>query len=161
MSLSPKQARFVAEYLLDLNATAAAKRAGYSAKRAAEQGYQLLQKTTVQEAIAQAQKARSKRTEITADQVLKELAKIGFANSGDFFEWGPDGIRVKPQEDLTSDQQAAVAEVSETKTEKGGTVKIKLHDKLGALEKIGRHLGMFTDNVNVRFPHEDALKGLK
>ena len=68
---------------------------------------------------------------------------------------------MKPQEDLTSDQQAAVAEVSETKTEKGGTVKIKLHDKLGALEKIGRHLGMFTDNVNVRFPHEDALKELK
>ena len=74
MSLSPKQARFVAEYLLDLNATAAAKRAGYSAKRAAEQGYQLLQKTTVQEAIAQAQKARSKRTRNWPRSVSRILA---------------------------------------------------------------------------------------
>ncbi len=161
MSMSPLQARFIEEYLVDLNAAAAARRAGYSKRTAMQKGYALLQMPEIQEAVTVAMQARSERTEITADQVLKELAKIGFANAGDFFEWGPDGITVKPQADLTPDQQAAVAAVSETKTEKGGTVKIKMHDKLGALEKIGRHLGMFTDNVNVHFPHEDSLKDLK
>ncbi len=75
MSLTPKQACFVEEYLIDLNATQAATRAGYSAKRAAEQGYQLLQKTTVQQAIQNAQQARAKRTEITQDEVIQGLKK--------------------------------------------------------------------------------------
>ena len=73
--MTPKQIRFVEEYLIDLNATQAATRAGYSAKRAAEQGYQLLQKTTVQQAIQNAQQARSKRTEITQDEVIEGLRK--------------------------------------------------------------------------------------
>ena len=75
MSLTPKQARFVEEYLIDLNATAAAKRAGYSAKTAEQQGYQLLQKTLVQQAIQNAQQARSERTEVTQDQVIRGLQK--------------------------------------------------------------------------------------
>lgn len=74
--LTPKQARFVEEYLVDLNATAAAIRAGYSCKRASEIGWQLLQKTTVQQAIQTAQTARSERTEITADYVLTNLKEI-------------------------------------------------------------------------------------
>ncbi len=73
--MTPKQTRFVEEYLIDLNATQAATRAGYSAKRAAEQGYQLLQKTTVQQAIQNAQQTRSKRTEITQDEVIEGLRK--------------------------------------------------------------------------------------
>jgi phage terminase small subunit len=161
MSLTPKQTRFIEEFLLDLNATAAAIRAGYSKRTAKQKAWKLRETPEIKAAIATAIEARSERTEITADQVLEELAKIGFANSGDFFEWGPDGIRVKPQADLTPEQQAAVAEVSETKTKEGGTVKVKLHDKVAALDKIGRHLGMFTDNLNLRLPHEDALKDLK
>ena len=161
MSLTPKQTRFIEEFLLDLNATAAAIRAGYSKRTAKQKAWKLRETPEIKAAITAAIEARSERTEITADQVLEELAKIGFANSGDFFEWGPDGIKVKPQADLTSEQQAAVAEVSETKTKEGGTVKVKLHDKVGALDKIGRHLGMFTDNINLRLPHEDALKDLK
>ena len=69
-ALTAKQSRFVEEYLVDLNATQAAARAGYSAKTAEQQGYQLLQKTSVQQAIAEAMSKRSERTEITADQVL-------------------------------------------------------------------------------------------
>ena len=104
----------------------------------------------VAEAIQAAQEARSNRTEITADRVLEELAKVGFANAGDYFDWGPDGITVKNKADLTPEQQAAVAEISETITQSGGTVRIKLHDKIGALEKIGKHLGMCRDIVEVR-----------
>jgi len=77
--LTNKQARFVDEYLVDLNATQAAIRAGYSEKTAMEQGYQLLQKTSVQERIQILMNERSKRTEITADQVLEGIADIAFA----------------------------------------------------------------------------------
>ena len=67
MALTDKQKRFVEDYLVDLNATQAAVRAGYSAKTAEQQAYQLLQKTSVSEAIAAAQAARSERTELTQD----------------------------------------------------------------------------------------------
>lgn len=76
MALTDKQAKFVDEYLIDLNATQAAIRAGYSANRASEIGYQQLQKTTVQEAIAEAMENRSKRVQRTADDVMRDLAAI-------------------------------------------------------------------------------------
>jgi phage terminase small subunit len=163
--LTPKQAQFVKEFLVDLNGTAAARRAGYSAKTAEQQGYQLLQKTSVKKAVAKAMQARSERTEITADQVLKELALIGFSDMRDFTSWGPDGVKLEESGELTEDQARAVAEVSETKTEHGGTVRFKLHDKRASLVDIGRHLNMFTDNVNLSggltLTHEQALGQLK
>jgi phage terminase small subunit len=76
MALTDKQAKFVDEYLIDLNATQAAIRAGYSANRASEIGYQQLRKTTVQEAIAEAMEKRSKRVQRTADDVMRDLAAI-------------------------------------------------------------------------------------
>lgn len=83
MALTPKQERFVQEYLLDLNATAAAKRAGYSEKRASELGYQLLHKTTVQTAIQRAVISRSQRTEVTQDYVIEKLMAIADKRASD------------------------------------------------------------------------------
>lgn len=83
MALTPKQERFVQEYLVDLNATAAAKRAGYSSKRASELGYQLLQKTTVQTAIQNAQLERQKRTKVTQDYVIGKLMEIADKDASD------------------------------------------------------------------------------
>ena len=143
--LTPKQARFVEEYMIDLNATQAAIRAGYSAKRASEIGYQLLQKTTVQETVTDAQMARSERTRITADQVLEELAIVGFSNIGDYVKWEQDELTLTKSEDLTERQLAAVAEVSRRPGEHGDTIRFKLHNKLAALVSMGRHLGMFVD----------------
>jgi len=74
--LTARQERFVAEYLIDLNATQAAIRAGYSQKRASEMAYQLLQKPTVQAAVEQAKRAQAKRVQITADDVLRDLIEI-------------------------------------------------------------------------------------
>ena len=82
-TLTPKQERFVQEYLVDLNATQAAIRAGYSKNRASELGYQLLQKTTVQSAVQKAQKDRSKRTEITQDYVINKLKAIADQEASD------------------------------------------------------------------------------
>lgn len=145
--LTPKQAAFVVEYLVDLNATQAAIRAGYSAKTAYRIGAELLHKTSVAEAIQKAQARREVRTEITQDQVVTELAKIAFGNVRDVMEWGPRGVTLKDSAALTEAQAAGVAEVSESVTKDGGSIKLKRHDKVKALELLGRHLGMFTDKV--------------
>jgi len=81
VALTAKQQRFVEEYLIDLNATQAAKRAGY---KNAEIGRQLITKNNVSGAIQEALKKRSSRTEITQDQVLEELAKVGFKKAADY-----------------------------------------------------------------------------
>jgi phage terminase small subunit len=151
MALTAKQRAFVNEYLIDLNATQAAIRAGYSEKTADQQGHQLLKKTLVAAAIAKAQAKREARTEITQDMVMRELARIGFADIRKAVRWGAvpdvseDGEMVYPvelvaSEDVDDDTAAAISEVSLT----AQGVKIKFADKLAALEKIGKHLGMFT-----------------
>lgn len=147
--LTPKQARFVDEYLVDLNATQAAIRAGYSAKTAEWIGPQLLGKTHVAEAVAERMKARSERTEITQDRVLAELAKIAFADQRAVMEWGPNGVRLRDSTLLSDDEAAIVSEVSESVTASGGTLKLKTHDKVGALKLLGEHLGMFKQKVEV------------
>ena len=84
MALTVKQERFVEEYLVDLNATQAAIRAGYSSKTAEQMGYQLLQKTSVQKALQEAIEERSKRTGITQEKVIEEIGKIAFAEAHDY-----------------------------------------------------------------------------
>lgn len=153
--LSPKQQRFVEEYLIDLNATQAAIRAGYSKKTASEMGYENLNKPQILDAITHAKAERSARTEITQDMVLQELAKIGFADIRNVAAWGStpvvdeDGSMTYPVELINSAEiddktAAAISEVSLT----AQGVKVKMIDKKGALDSIGKHLGMFTDKVD-------------
>ncbi len=154
--LTSKQQRFIDEYLIDLNATQAAIRAGYSMKTARFIGAENLTKPNIAAAIEKAIGERSRRTEITQDSVLRELALIGFADMADFTQWSPDGVTLKASEDLTPEHTRIVAEVSQTKTDHGGTIKFKLHDKQAALVNLGRHLGLFMDNLKVH-----GLEGLK
>ena len=148
--LTAKQKCFVEEYLVDLNATQAAIRAGYSAKRAGELGYQLLQKTTVQNAIADGKAQRASRTEITADRVLTEIARLAFFDIRRLVD--NDGKPI-PMQELDDDTAAAIAgldlveyyEVNDEgkKVFAGRVKKYKLADKKGSLELLGRHLGLF------------------
>jgi len=141
--MTPKQSAFVREYLAGgLNATQAAIRAGYSEATAYSQGERLLRHVEVAGAISEAQSERARRLEITADRVAQEYARIAFANVGDVLEFGPDGVTIREMADLTPDQLAAIAEVSETKTQAGGTVRVKQHDKLGALNALAKLLGL-------------------
>lgn len=159
--LTPKQQMFVEEYLIDLNATQAAIRAGYSVKNAGKIGPELLGKTRIKQAVDKALAARSRRTGITQDRVLAELAKIAFADMSTFVRWGPDGITLVPSDTLDGDDTACVSEISEVEiqTDFGTkkTTKIKLHDKRAALEALGKHLGLFKDNGG---PVEIALADL-
>ena len=145
--LTPRQQRFVEEYLVDLNGTQAAIRAGYSAKCADVQGSRLLANAKISEAVVKAKADRSKRTQITADRVLQEYARIAFSDMRTFAEWSKDGVTLKDSDELPDDTAACVAEVSETTSEKGGSIKFKLHDKKGALDSVARHLGMFKEEV--------------
>lgn len=159
--LNEKQARFAQEYLIDLNATQAAIRAGYSAKTAGQQGFDLLKNPEIEAAVAKGIAERSKRVEISADRVLQELAKIAFVDIRKAVRWGrspvdeaskkasPNGlgmypVELVPSDEIDDDTAAAVSEVSLTET----GIKIKLHDKRGALVDLGKHLGLFVDKVD-------------
>jgi phage terminase small subunit len=144
--LTDKEIKFSQEYVIDLDATKAAKRAGYSEKTSGQIGWRLLQKTHVAAEIQKAMDSRSKRTEITADRVLQELARIGFVDPRKIMKVDENGNFVITASDLLDfDDAACISEIQQTVTEHGGSIKIKLHDKLGALDKIGRHLKLFTD----------------
>jgi len=118
MELTPKQKRFVAEYLIDLNATQAAIRTGYSAKTAASQGARLLKQGGVARAVQAAQQARAVRTEITQDRVLQELARIAFFDIRRLYR--EDGSMKDPCE-LDADTAAALASIEvKEELERGG-----------------------------------------
>ena len=134
--LTPKQRAFVAEYLVDLCATQAAIRSGYSVKTAGWIGPQLLTKTHIAAEIEKAMANREKRTLVTADAVITELAKIGFSNMQDYVG---ESFSVQDIQGLTRDQAAAIQEI----TIDGDKIRFKLADKRAALVDIGRHLGIF------------------
>jgi phage terminase small subunit len=150
--MNRKRQRFVEEYLIDLNATQAAIRAGYSAKTARSIGQENLTIPDIQNAIDAALAERAKKTEITADRVVQELARIAFVDFRQVTSWGPDGVRLLSSDELSDDEAAIVSEVSETTTETGGSLKVKRYDKLKALELLGRHLGMFIDKKELSGP---------
>ncbi len=144
MALHPKRQRFADEYLVDLNATKAAERAGYSTKSAsaATIGSRLLQDAEVAKAVADGLEAHAARRQNTADRVLKEIAMLAFADQRGVMSWGLEGIGLRPSVDLTDDEAAAVVDVSVTTTGKQTTLKVKTADKLSALRMFRQHLGL-------------------
>ena len=152
--LTPKQKRFVAEYLVDLNATAAAKRAGYSEKTAEQVGYQLLQKTTVSAAIQNRRDKLQSKLEITQETVLQELASIAFASGADFVNVTGDGrVAVKATDEVPREKLPAIAGIKQNQF----GVEIKLHDKARALELLGKHLGLFVPGSTPAESRENNL----
>ncbi|MGN0706757.1 MAG: terminase small subunit [Faecalibacterium sp.] len=135
--MTDKQRRFCEEYMIDLNATQAAIRAGYSLQTAEQIGYQLLQKTSVCAEIARLQAAQSARTGINADRVLREYARIAFANLPDIA--GEDGTL---RDGLSRDDASAIQSVRVKITDSGVEREVKLHDKLHALDALAKHLGI-------------------
>lgn len=142
--MTKKQKRFVEEYLIDLNATQAAIRAGYSPDTAKSIGSENLTKPDIQARIAKAMAERSRRTGVNADRVIMELAKIAFVNASDVID--ADTATVKA--DALPEDTAAIQSVKvKTFGEDGLEREIKMADKLKALELLGKHLGMFKDKV--------------
>ena len=142
--MTKKQKRFIEEYLIDLNATQAAIRAGYSSDTAYSIGNENLKKPEIKACIDKAMAERSRRTGVNADRVLMELAKVAFVNASDVID--ADTATVKA--DALPEDTAAIQSVKvKTFGEDGLEREIKMADKLKALELLGKHLGMFKDKV--------------
>lgn len=159
-ALSAKQQAFVEEYLVDLNATQAAIRAGYSPKTANEQAARLLAKASVSQAVAEAKARRTERTEITQDRVLQELYRLAFVDVRKFFN--ADGTPKKIHE-LDDDAAAAlngfeVNEIVAGEVHIGETKKFKLVEKKGAIELLMRHMGMLNDKLKLQGDAEQPLQ---
>lgn len=135
--MTDKQKRFCEEYMIDLNATQAAIRAGYSPKTANEQGAQNLVKLSSY--ISQLQAEQSRRTGICADRVLQEIAKVAFANAGDIITKSGELKDDAARDDLAAVQSVKVKFFGEDGIER----EVRLNDKLKALELLGKHLGVF------------------
>lgn len=148
--LTARQMRFCEEYLVDLNATQAAIRAGYSAKTAHASGPRMLENVRVQAKISELQAARSERTEITQDAVLERLAQIAFSKGSRFFKLTKDGepyvdLRDATEADLDLLREVQVEDFVDGRGEDARLVrkvKIKLADPMPALNLIAQHLGM-------------------
>jgi phage terminase small subunit len=153
MPLTPKQQRFVTEYLIDLNATQAAIRCGYSEATAKSQGSRLLTNADVAAAIAAGQAQRFARAELTADRVLEELRRLAFADIRTLFD---EAGNWKPIASLTAEEAAQIEQFEVIiKNASAGdghldTIhKIKRTDKLKALELLAKHFALLVERVQV------------
>ncbi|MBL4837744.1 MAG: terminase small subunit [Kordiimonadaceae bacterium] len=147
--LNTKQRMFVDEYLVDLNATQAAIRAGYAAGSADGQGSRLLANVHVKAQIDMAMRKRAERTKITQDRVMAEFAKIGFASMADYLRMDENGHAFVDLSNVTRDQAAAIGEVVVEHVKDGHKTKFKLLDKRAALVDMGKHLGMFVERKEI------------
>ena len=176
--LTERQEQFCSEYLIDLNATQAAIRAGYKEKTAYSACQRLLKHVEIQKRIQQLKNERSERTEISQDRVLKELAAIAFANATDYVQvtekplYNSDGekmldnsgkiimipyVEITETEKLKPEQKKAIASIKQGRN----GIEVKLNDKTKALELLGRHLGMWNDKQEINLTAvniEDFIK---
>ena len=150
-SLTPKQEMFCQEYIIDFNGTRAAIAAGYSEKTATVTANETLRKPYIATRLQELMKAREERTEITQDMVVKELAKVAFINADQFYH---DNGDVKYLSEMDTNTRAALSGYS-IKTINIGDGMVehipvhKTHDKMKALELLGKHLGIFIDKQEI------------
>lgn len=156
--LSEQRQRFVDEYLIDLNGTQAAIRAGYSVKTAQEQSSRLLSNVMVQEAISKAMAERSKRTGINQDRVVLELAKIALVKMTDIVD-----RQGRIKDSATDDDLACIESIKykESESDTGSSVEmeVKIASKIKALELLGKHLGMWNDKLDVNIIQPVVISG--
>jgi len=168
--LNAKQERFVLEYLLDFNGTKAAIRAGYSEKSAHSTATTLLKNPKVSSAMRNKIAEKEGVFDIKKNDVLNELGKIAFSNLTDVAEWSHNHFHLKDSADLLKKHSSVIKKISfkETEGDKRTTysASVETHDKLKALELLGKHLGLFEvlDNnegkkeYTIAFDAEDGTK---
>src|SRR5579864_6292230 len=136
--------RFVLEYIIDLNGRAAAKRAGYAPGKAASRASELLHRADVQEMLRVELAAREERTRVSGDRVVREYARIAFIDPARVARWGPDGVTLADSGRMSEDDRAAVKAISVGGRKGARAQRFELHDKLAALDALGRFTGIFT-----------------
>jgi phage terminase small subunit len=147
--MTKNQKIFVDEYLIDLNATRAYKVAYPKVKNddtARANASRLLTNANIKAEINKKMKEREKRTEITQDKVIKELANLAFTDRTDIVTITSGRVIIQDFDDLTPEQRACIAGVKETKF----GIEVSFYGKEKALEMLGRHLGMFNDKMEIK-----------
>jgi phage terminase small subunit len=156
--LSDQRQRFVDEYLIDLNGTQAAIRAGYSVKTAQEQSSRLLSNVMVQEAISKTMAERSKRTGVNQDRVVLELAKVAFVKMTDIVD-SQGRIKSSALDDDLSCIESMKYKKSVSDTGSMVEREVKISPKLKALELLGKHLGMWNDKIDINVAVPVVISG--
>ncbi|MES2734310.1 MAG: terminase small subunit [Bacteroidota bacterium] len=142
--LTLKQTAFVNAYLTNGgNATEAAIAAGYSAKTARQAGARLLTNDNIEQYIENFKAEMEKKTGITIERVVQELARIGLVDIGDVIDNASDTLKVKDLADLPKDVRVAIAEIQEVEGPQGTRRILKMHSKIEALNLLLKHLGGF------------------
>ena len=156
--LTPKQAAFVREYLIDLNATQAAIRAGYGVKTAKEMGTQNLSKLPISKAIEEGQKARAEKAEVTAERVLRELCCLAFYDPAEIAKES-----VTCPADIAKLPESVRRCIIGWNWDKMGNFVLKLSPKTPNLDLLGRHLALFKDRLELsgEADFKDILQGFR
>lgn len=144
--LNDRQLKFCREYIIDMNGSQAAIRAGYSPKCSKETASELLTYANVQSVIKELQEKQAWKADVTAERVIRELSSIAFGKATDIIEVRDGVVYVANTEELPEEQKRMISEISQGKE---GEIKIKMHDKVQALEKLCKHLGIFVHKVEV------------
>jgi phage terminase small subunit len=155
--LNRRQEMFAREYLVDYNATQAALRAGYSARTAYSQGQRLLKHVEVRRLLDEADAERRKRLQLSADDVLGELALLGRSDIGQVLDFTGDELRLRPANLIPESARRAISSVKVRRYTEGHgddarqveVTEFKLWDKLSALEKVGKHLDLFREKLEL------------
>ena len=159
--MTEKQKRFCDEYLIDLNATRAYKVAYSNIKNditARANASRMLTNANVANYISERMEERQKRTEVTQDRVVQELAAIAFSKVTDYAAVKDDMVKIKDTDELTENQIRAISGIKEGKF----GIELKLNDKEKALELLGRHLGMWNDKLDIKTPAlDDSMKEME
>jgi phage terminase small subunit len=164
--LTRRQEAFARNYLVSLNATEAAKLAGYSSKTAKAIASTLLTNVNVAAALKRERERLADRYEVNIDRVVRELARIAFSDMRDFMKPGPDGSPVLDFSALTPDQSAVLQEVTVEEFKDGRSdqrqvrrTKFRKESKIAALELLGKYLGMFKERVHHDHNHQHTVLG--
>jgi len=142
--LSERHRRFVLEYVIDLNGSAAARRAGYARGKAGARASELLRRPEVQLAIREEMKERDKRLRLTTERIVGEAMCIAFADPTRIAHWSKDGVELVDSDDLAPDDRRAVKWISVGGRKGAHAQRFEMHDKLAALEFLARMTGLLT-----------------
>lgn len=155
--LTAKQEAFAAGLAMGLSQAQAYRRAypkalGWKDETVWAQASKLAANHKVCTRVAELGAKAAAANEVTVERVVRELARLAFGNKKAVMTWGPGGLKLKDSDSLSDDDAAQVAEVKETISAAGGSLALKTHDKVKALELLGRHVGMFKDKLELSGP---------
>lgn len=147
--LNHRQLLFCSEFIKDGNATAAAMRAGYSPKTSFSIAAELFQDPRIMTEIRRLQAELQADCRIDAERIMRELAKIAFCDLNKIVEWRGNRVTIRDSDTIDPDSKAAISMISESRQGGNSSLTVKMHDKLKALELMGRHVGMFNDKLKL------------